>query len=325
MGVVWSDVFAFQTGPWMLPFREDFEECQPGALMGQNGWNATSWTGAVVQSDVAVPGGVYACRLTTGSVEHAFFDPSATGDVWIAMEWQGVRGHQDAPPDAAAVLCLDAAGHFVVSDGAGQVALTNGPVVPENVWTRFSVCCHYDTRTWDLYYQGDLVVSGLDFADASRSQFESIAVQGCSTPAYLDNIYIAIDPPVGVGDSDGDGLFDGWEIAYFGSTTNSAGGPLEDYDDDGMCDLHEFLARTDPTRADSLLVVSSEPSDGGSGIEVSWPSRHGKYYTVERATDLLGGWTAVASSIRATPPTNTDTDNAPPAGPVFYRIRLETD
>lgn len=56
-------------------------------------------------------------------------------------------------------------------------------------------------------------------------------------------------------DSDSDGMGDGYEVEYFGSPTG--GNPAEDTDVDGISNLGEFLAETDPTDAASCLRITS--------------------------------------------------------------------
>ncbi|NIP92267.1 MAG: hypothetical protein GWO24_01845, partial [Akkermansiaceae bacterium] len=56
--------------------------------------------------------------------------------------------------------------------------------------------------------------------------------------------------PAGSSDSDGDGLPDAWEEAFFpGDLTRLASG--EDFDGDGLNDEDEESAGTDPTDGDS--------------------------------------------------------------------------
>ena len=54
----------------------------------------------------------------------------------------------------------------------------------------------------------------------------------------------------GSDDSDGDGMDDAWELTYFGTLTRDGTG---DYDRDGMSDLDEFVAGTNPTLASDVL------------------------------------------------------------------------
>jgi hypothetical protein len=59
-------------------------------------------------------------------------------------------------------------------------------------------------------------------------------------------------------DSDNDGMADAWEIAHFGSITNSSG--FGDLDEDGISDRDEFLEGTDPKSVSSgnprLTIIS---------------------------------------------------------------------
>ena len=86
------------------------------------------------------------------------------------------------------------------------------------------------------------------------------------------------------GDSDGDGISDGWEERYFG-TRDVALAPV-DTDLDGHSNLEEYRAGTDPTNASSVLSVSIEAT--GRGMAVSWPT------AAEREYRLFGG-TEIAS------------------------------
>ena len=53
-------------------------------------------------------------------------------------------------------------------------------------------------------------------------------------------------------DSDGDGLDDDWEVAYFNDLSRDGTG---DFDGDGASDAQEFRAGTDPTNAGSVFRV----------------------------------------------------------------------
>jgi len=79
-------------------------------------------------------------------------------------------------------------------------------------------------------------------------------------------------PPPPSGDTDGDGLPDSWEITHFG---NLAQGPGDDPDADGVTNLSEFQAGSDPRSASSVpggggTRSSGDKSDGcgATGLEV---------------------------------------------------------
>jgi PKD repeat protein len=69
--------------------------------------------------------------------------------------------------------------------------------------------------------------------------------------------------------------FQAWQIQYFGSTTNPAAAANTDPDGDGLSNLQEFLAGTDPTNgASGFRIVSIVPQ--GSDLSVTWNMGPGK-------------------------------------------------
>ena len=125
-------------------------------------------------------------------------------------------------------------------------------------------------------------------------------------------------------DTDANGLPDWWELQYFGHLTGTD--PNADPDHDGMSNLEEWLAGTNPTNASSCLRLIAIPSNiNTNAFVVRWPSVAGKYYWLERATNLLTGFNSVVqTNIAATAPTNTATDTAIlPGNTRFYRVGVE--
>ncbi len=61
-------------------------------------------------------------------------------------------------------------------------------------------------------------------------------------------------------DSDGDGLDDDWELAFFNTLDRNGTG---DFDGDGATDSAEFRAGTDPTNQGSVLRVLTVTQPGG--------------------------------------------------------------
>ncbi len=62
--------------------------------------------------------------------------------------------------------------------------------------------------------------------------------------------------------------FQAWQVQYFGSTTNPAAANA-DPDGDGMSNLQEFLAGTDPTNGASAFRITSVVR-AGSDLLVAW-------------------------------------------------------
>ncbi len=124
-------------------------------------------------------------------------------------------------------------------------------------------------------------------------------------------------------DTDGNGLPDWWELEYFGHLTGTD--PNADPDHDGMSNLAEWIAGTNPTNAASCLRASVVSATNSNGVVVNWSSVTGKLYWLARSTNLETGFsTVVATNIAATAPTNIFTDTtALPGNPSFYRIGVE--
>ncbi|MBB5353573.1 hypothetical protein HNR46_003834 [Haloferula luteola] len=126
-------------------------------------------------------------------------------------------------------------------------------------------------------------------------------------------------------DGDGDGMDDSWETTYFGGTSATGGGPTEDYDGDGTDNLTEYLLGLIPNDSSSRFAAWTSDANGSTGgFTLSWPSREGVTFRIERSTQL-GSWVTVASGVpAATGGTVTSyTDAGAPTGKSFYRVVLE--
>jgi hypothetical protein len=121
-------------------------------------------------------------------------------------------------------------------------------------------------------------------------------------------------------DSDGDGLDDAWECQYFGCN----GQAYLDADNDGLTNLAEYQAGTDPTDPQSLFAFIDVQPAPTAGVVLRWSSTPGRQYIILRSNDLLSGFVEIQRDLSATPPQNSFHDpTATGAGPFFYRLRLQ--
>lgn len=123
-------------------------------------------------------------------------------------------------------------------------------------------------------------------------------------------------------DSDGDSIDDRTELHSVPQTNPL----LADSDGDGTEDAFEVEAGTDPTSSQSYFRVSDAVKNTGGAMLLRWPSQTGRYYNVQRSTDVtFATYEVISQGQSATPPMNTFSDNsagAAPNGRYFYRIEV---
>jgi uncharacterized repeat protein (TIGR01451 family) len=140
------------------------------------------------------------------------------------------------------------------------------------------------------------------------------------THQALSSFFNVLDP---AGDSDGDGLPDGWELRYFGSLNAPDGDPHDDPDGDGAANYQESRAGTDPLDRASVLIITSIRFTE-AGVQIEFQSVLGRAYRVERSASPAGSpWTMVADNV---PGTGGSVSVIHPGGAwpggQFYRVRL---
>ena len=139
--------------------------------------------------------------------------------------------------------------------------------------------------------------------------------------------WIAAVPTPGPGnvmgdpDTDHDGMPDAWEDAN-GFNRNNPNDAALDADGDGMTNLQEYIAGTDPHNAGSKLKIDSIVINGGAR-DIRFQAIGGKSYTLLYRDSLVtGAWAKLKNGSLPPGPSLplTLTDNSPATGGRYYRI-----
>ena len=116
----------------------------------------------------------------------------------------------------------------------------------------------------------------------------------------------------------GDGISDLWRLRFFGSASAALSPANGDADHDGVNNLHEFRAGTNPLNATSLLRLAVQPTAGG--LKLNFPTGLGRSYVIESAPSPSGPWTTFGTHHgTGLPGEQVDTTG----GVKFYRIRAQ--
>jgi hypothetical protein len=116
-----------------------------------------------------------------------------------------------------------------------------------------------------------------------------------------------------------DEIPDAWRMQYFGSLMNILSAPDADADGDGMTNIEEYRAGTNPTDIASRFALNS--SNAAAGVVLKWPTVAGKSYRLESAPALAGApWTVVEDGIAGTGSLVQRTMSFQPGQTQFYRV-----
>jgi hypothetical protein len=123
-------------------------------------------------------------------------------------------------------------------------------------------------------------------------------------------------------DANTNGMSDAWEMQQFGSVSPSRTATT-DTDGDGVTDLQEFLAGTNPTSTNSQFKAVSPVVLPGGEIRLQWATFPGRGYCVEGSTNGYD-WSPVTPWIVAPGTLLTqDMPRGAPGAPFLFRIAVQ--
>lgn len=122
-------------------------------------------------------------------------------------------------------------------------------------------------------------------------------------------------------DSDGDGIPDGWELRNLLNARSSLDAGL-DYDGDGLNNMQEFLADTEPTNSLSTLAFTSVQLQP-NGLRLAWIGGVLSTQTIEKAYAFAptnSQWLPILTNSPPTPLSSSATITNSDGRPAFFRI-----
>jgi alpha-amylase len=126
--------------------------------------------------------------------------------------------------------------------------------------------------------------------------------------------------------SDTDGIPDWWRLGFFGHPLGDASDSSrgsDDADHDGVSNLNEYLAGTNPSDAGSTFRIVSADLKSGA-VQVTCTTVNGRFYQLQKsdAAQLPMSWTDVGSEVPGTGSTIVLTDPSATNSAAYFRVRV---
>jgi 1,4-alpha-glucan branching enzyme len=186
--------------------------------------------------------------------------------------------------------------------------------------TNYNVSGFPANGTWYCNLNTDWPIYGSDFENKGSNIVQVTSGTGKVTLGRY-SVQILSRTALTNLDFDGNGLLNGWEQANFGSVTGTD--PMADPDGDGMNNLEEQAAGTDPNDPNSVLKFTGGQMNVGNNIfSMTWQGGQSVKQVIMQSSSLTGPWTPIYTN---QPPTAiTNTINFPVSGnsAKYFRIQI---
>lgn len=186
----------------------------------------------------------------------------------------------------------------------------------------------FETAVFDALFE-DKAASLGDMMALAKNRYLAIYGPSSETLQYFEQYNLFGDPTLAlvvldgttIVDTDHDGIPDNWEI-QFGLNPMDAADAGQDWDADGMVNLHEYLADTSPTNRVSVLRILGV-NVSARGLTVHWVGGVESTQYLERCDASFPGspWLCIYTNLPPTGLTNTFEDTLRQTNS-FYRVRV---
>ncbi len=169
-------------------------------------------------------------------------------------------------------MVIDGGDGDPAGDGAYQRSSTTGAVyaVAGSSGKISGGTLNHPAMAVNLNLLGSLII------DVSSNRLDAAFVD--DTAAARDNFTI-VHSGEGNPDTDSDGLPDWWEMHFFGNLASTG---TNDVDNDGMINLMESTAGSNPTDPSDVFYVDSRITNTGSNLHIlTWMAAPGRTYAIE--------------------------------------------
>jgi Tol biopolymer transport system component len=256
---------------------------------------------------------VYLCDLQTKTLTLVSINAAHTGSGSNVSDWPAISGD----------------GHFVIYRSFATNLIDGNMNPPPNIFLfdRFTgsntlLTAASPGSSWSSW-NARPAINGDGSKVVYQSWNPSLVANDLNRVA---DVFAGTNAPWGTVDSDGDGIPDLWMTHYFSHPTGQAGDlsrAEDDADDDGMSNLQEFLAGTDPADPASVLLLQIQAQTlSPNNVTLSWPAVPGKDYRAQSKADLND---AVWSEIPGATVVGLKGSVSIPAGPATRFYRVTTD